>query len=629
MLRRMLEYFERELQHVRGSAGEFAADFPKIAERVGLDKFKCQDPYVDRLLEGLAYLSARVQFKLDSEFPRFTQGLFETVLPQYLSPTPSMAIVQFQPDLADGSLAEGRVVPRDTSLKARSAKNEQTGCEYRTSDAVRLLPLTLEQAAYHTQDLPSLGLPAQATPVRAALRLRLNATAGLTFDAIRLDSLRLHIRGAEGQAMRIYEQLLAQARAIVVRPAARPVKDQRVVPGPGAVRRVGFETHQAVLPVCTRTFEGYRLLREYFAFPERFMFVDLCGLDEASRAFETAELDLFVLLRQADPQLENAISAANFALHACPAINLFRKRCDRIPVTDRLPEFRVDPDRTLPVDFEVYQVDEVEGYSTGVEKLQDFRPFYRATDLDDRSAQAYFTVHRRPRTLTTKQKLGGHRTAYPGTEVWIALTDAQGAPYRPELRELGVSAWCTNRDLPLDMPVGQGASDFTVEGGMKVRCLGMPRPPRPSYAEGDFAWRLVSHLSVNYLTLVDTDQRQGAAALRDLLRLYVELAGDSGQRRGADGSMRQVEGLRSVSSAPITRRLPLPGPIAFARGLEVVLTFDEAGFGGSGAFLLGAVLDEFFSRYVSINSFTETVVRTLERGEIMRWPARMGKRPMI
>nr|MCU0808986.1 type VI secretion system baseplate subunit TssF [Candidatus Contendobacter sp.] len=206
-------------------------------------------------------------------------------------------------------------------------------------------------------------------------------------------------------------------------------------------------------------------------------------------------------------------------------------------------------------------------------------------------------------------------------EVYLSLVDADEAPYRGNLRQLAVTTLCTNRDLPLHMPVGLGQTDFTLASGAPVRavrCLAGPTKPRPSHAQGDTAWRLISHLSLNYLSLADTDARQGAVALRELLALYGDLA-EAAVRK-------QIDGVNSVQAVPVTRRAPIPGPIAFARGLEVTVNLDEAAFEGSGIFLLGSVLEQFFAKYASINSFTETVVKSTERGEIIRWPARIGRR---
>jgi type VI secretion system protein ImpG len=225
--------------------------------------------------------------------------------------------------------------------------------------------------------------------------------------------------------------------------------------------------------------------------------------------------------------------------------------------------------------------------------------------------------------MSQRQRTRGPRSSYIGSETWVAIVDAAEAPYRHGLRQLGLNVWCTNRDLPLAMPLGVGKTDFILDNGgplQAIRVLAGPSQPFPSFAEGSVAWRLINQLSLNYLSLIDNDAGQGpghgALALRELLSLYCHPLDSIGQR--------QVEGVRSITSKTITRRMPTPGPITFGRGLQIAVTMDDAAFEGAGAFVLGAVLSHFFAQYVSINAFTETVVRTVGRGEIMRWPARGG-----
>jgi len=227
--------------------------------------------------------------------------------------------------------------------------------------------------------------------------------------------------------------------------------------------------------------------------------------------------------------------------------------------------------------------------------------------------------------LSETEKLSGKKSSYGGTELFLSLVDANSAPYRPDLRELGIKARCTNRHLPIQMAVGVGRTDFTMGLNAPVnsiRCITGPTLPKPSPTEGRFFWRLISHLSLNYLTLVDSAKGdEGAAGLRELLSLYIE----ENDRLAS----RQIDGLLTVKSRPIVRRVKAPGPISFARGLEISLTFDETAFEGTGVFMLGAVLEQFFAKYVSLNSFTETVIRTKQRGEIIRWPTRMGIRQIL
>ena len=619
---RLLEYYNRELQHLRERGGEFAREFPKIAGRLGLEGFECADPYVERLLEGFSFLAARVQLKMDAEFPRFTQHLLEIVYPDYLAPTPSMVVARFQPDPTEGALEQGFLIPRGSSLHSQLGKGEQTPCEYRTAHDVTLWPLELREAHYFAGKEPvaQLELPA-LSKVRAGIRLRLRTTLpGLAFNKLALTQLPLYLHGSEVVPARLYEQLLSNVVMMVVRPGQRPAPWHEIVAQP-QIRRLGFEDDQALLPYAPPSFQGYRLLHEYFSFPQRYLFVELGGLGSAVRRCTDSELEVLILLDRADPALENVVSANHFALFCAPAVNLFPKRADRIHLSDRVFEHHLIPDRTRPMDFEVHHITGVTGIGAEGEE-QEFLPFYASHDrIGQRLERSYYTQRRLPRLLSRQQLRDGPRSSYVGSEVFLSLVDADEAPYRGSLRQLAVTTWCSNRDLPLLMPIGRGDTDFTLASGAPVgavRCLAGPTRPRPSHAHGDTAWRLISHLSLNYLSLIDSDARQGAVALRELLALYGDLA--------EMATRRQIDGVHSVRATPVTRRAPIPGPIAHARGQEVTVVLDEAAFEGVGIMLLGAVLEQFFAKYASINSFTETVVRSTERGEIIRWPARIGRR---
>jgi type VI secretion system protein ImpG len=617
----LIKYYSQELQHLREMGGEFAREFPKIAGRLGLENLECADPYVERLMEGFSFLAARVQMKIDAEFPRFTQHLTELVYPHYLAPTPSMAIVRIQPDLSNSGLAEGVTIPRGSALRSVLDKTGSTRCEYRTAHDLTLWPLEIAEAKLFTHS-GSLGGTDIALPpgVKAGLRLRLRATGGLKISQLKLDRLSLYLRGAEGMPARIHECLLSSAVGVVVIPARRPVSWHAQLHA-SAVKHVGFAENEALLPVSRQSFQGYRLLQEYFAFAQRFMFVAIDGLQSAFRRCAETEVEVIVLLNRADPLLEQALDASNFALYCTPAVNLFSRRTDRIALSDEQFEYHVVADRTRPMDFEIYQIEDVIGYGSGTVAEQRFEPFYHARDLGaSYQANAYYQMRREKRLQSTRQQERGPRTNYLGSETFIALVDAANAPFRGDLRQLGLRVLCTNRDLPLMMPVGVGAADFMldVEAPIEsVRCVSGPSRPLASYAHGAVAWRLLSHLSLNYASLLDNNEQEGARSMRDLLSLYCPTDDAATQR--------VIEGVRSIDSRSITRRLPRPGPIVFGRGLEVTLTLDEAAFEGSGAFLLGAVLAHFFAQYVSINSFAETVVRTSTRGEIKRWPARSGQ----
>jgi len=622
---RLLYYYNRELQHIREMGGEFAKEYPKIAGRLGLETFECADPYVERLIESFSFLAARVQLKVDAEFPEFTQHLLDIVYPHYLSPTPSMMVVQFNPDLAESALADGFEIPKNSVLRSLLGKGEQTVCEYRTAHSTTLWPLEITKAEFVTNTSSYVVMdPKRLKDAKSAIRLRLRATAGTTFNKIALDRLAIFLRGSDELPMKIYEQIFANTVGILIRPV-KDNADWHVLLDKNSIKRTGFEDEEALLPYGARSFHGYRLLHEYFAFPQRFMFFELTKLRSALNQCEDKDIEILILFNQLDRSLEEVVNEQNFALHCSPAINLFPKRADRIHLNNRDWEFHIVPDRTRPMDFEVHSVTEAIGIGTSAEHEQEFLPFYAANEtIRHEEKRAYYTLHRVPRLLSEKQKRKGTRSSYIGSETYISLVDANEAPYRSDLRQLAIKTLCTNRDLALHMAIGKSKTDFTMEASApveSVRCVAGPSAPKPSHAEKDDAWRIISHLSLNYLSLIDNDEKKGAAALRELLSLYGDLS-EAHIRK-------QIDGVLSISTKSAIRRVPIPGPITFGRGLEITVTLDEAAFEGLGVFLLGAVLDEFFAKYVSINSFTETVIKTTERGEIMRWPVRIGLRHIL
>ena len=627
---RLLRYYESELKFMREMGGEFAAEFEKIgAGRLGIERLACADPYVERLLEGFSFLAARVQLKLDAQFPRFSQHLLEMVYPNYLAPTPSMAVVQFVPDAAGGTPPDGLAVPRGTVLRSRIIKGEQTACEYRTAHELRIWPIAITEAEYLPSPgaLGALGVP-DLPGAQAGLRLRIQTTGGVKLAKIPLDRLALHLRGGENLPGRLYEQMVVNRIALVVRPVARSAPWQDVVAGTH-IRPLGLDDREALLPASRWGFQGYRLLAEYFACPERFLFVELGGLARSVQRCEAEELlEIIVVLDRRESMLERVVDASNLALFCTPAVNLFTRDKCRVQVDPGGVEYHVVPDRTRPRDFEVYGVSHATGYDASGQKAREFRPFYSLHDRHEAGeGAAYFALRREPRRLGIRDRRSGPRSHYVGSEVFLSLTDPWAGPYQEDIHQLELTMSCTNRDLPFHMEVGQGSTDFTLESGLpveSVRCLVGPTRPRGSAAEGEVAWRLISQLSLNYLSLLDAPDSHGGSAIRELLRLY----GDAQDTR----VQRQIDGIRSVTGRQVVDQVPqVPGeaPMTFARGVEVTVVGDDAAFQGGGIVLLGTVLEEFFARYVTINSFTKMVLQTVERGEVMRWPARIGRRHAI
>ena len=623
MDKQFLQYYNQELQFIRELSGEFAKQHPGVAGRLSLDPEGasiCPDPYVERLLEGFAFLTARIQQKLNAEFPRFIQGLLETIYPDYLCPLPSMTIVQFQPDLSDPGLAEGFSVKRGSKIQSNLGKGDRTRCIFTTSHDLKLFPISIEKAKYCTHDLGSLQLPNE-TSARAGMHIQLRSHAGTTFSELPMDSLDFYIRGEGNTPDAVVEQIFAQSSCVYVRDAD-DASSSLVALKETCLEQVGFSEDEALLPYSPRSFVGYRYLREYFALPKRFNFFRIKGLREAFNACSGSLLDIIILFKKKEDSLEDQIDKDVFHLFCTPAINLFSKKLNRLEIKDRFNEYHTIPDRTRPLDFEIYQIKSVTGIGQMSNEKVPIEPFYRATDRSEYS-RFYYSVNRKPRVISARERRFGQRSSYSGSEVYISFVDAECAPCQPDLKELAFEAICSNRHLPMSMPRGVGRTDFdSDESGpwQSIRCLEDPTIPRPSFAEGEMGWRIVSHLSQNYFSLVDSDNG-GAVALRDLLRLYSEMH---------EGHLlKQIEGVKSVSLRKVIKRVVCEGPIAFVRGLEISLSFDESEFSGTGIFILGLILQEFFAKHVSINSFTETVILSEQRGEVMRWPAKIGQQPII
>jgi len=646
MSNRFYDYFEAELAHLRTSAVEFAREHPAVAGRLDLSagKIPCEDPYVERLLEGFAFLSARVQLKLESEFPRFTQTLLEVACPHLLGPTPSMAIVKFSPLLSNPDLVPGFTIPRGTALHSRPVRDDHSTCEFRTAHDVVLWPVELVEARYVTREIGELRLP--EAPVRqrprGALYLRFSVHANLLASKLEcLDSLPIFLTGVAGG--RLFEQLHAQASCMAVRPVRRDLAQPQdpVWVTNGAVAPLGYDPAEALLPNDARAFQGYRLLQEYFALPQRFHFAKLQGLRAALSACDTREFEVVLLFNKEDVQLDGRVDVNSLSLFTTPAINLFSRPADRIFVTNRVHEHHVIVDRTRPLDFEVYSVGEVSGFSEDGGYWKTFQPFFAsaAMDASDAKIPAYFATHRSPRHLTEAERRAGRsRRSYTGSEVYISLVDSTCRPADVPIAQLGVDVWATNRDLPIDLGGGQAnktVSDFDLDVSAPITgisCLVGPTVPRPSRAEGQTAWSLISHLSLNYLSLCDSSPSSegkifasgaavGPVAFRELLRLY----GDP----QSDEHHKQIRGVRGITSRPLVQPISGGGVITFVRGLQIDVTLDDEGFSGLGVYTLGSVLDQFFARYVTINSFTKTVLHTSERGEIARWNTQLGQRPTI
>ena len=620
---RLLRYYNQELRYLREMGAEFAREFPKIAGRLGMESMEVADPYVERLIEGCAFLAARVQLKQDAEFPQLAQRLIEMISPNLAAPIPSMLVARIK-CANDPNLVNGFRIPRGSALIGAETSLSRTRCEFRTAQDVVLTPIRVAGAEYFLSaaDLGLTNLPLPERP-RSGVRLKLELPAGLAFSQLKIGALRFFIGGLPDVALRLHELMVGASVGLLAGAASRSADAPRQFLARSHVRAAGLGDEEAMLPVTLRGLAGTRLLQEYFAFPQRFLFIDIDGLGASFAKTSGNTFEIVLLFNRYVGQLEGAVEADNFQLHCVPAINLFERRADRLHLDDGATAYHIVPERTASLDYEVFDILGVRGFRESSEEVE-FLPLFAAPQAEPSVDRGYYSAVREPRLASDRGKRDGPRSGYIGTEVFLSLVDSREVPYRGVLRQLGVQVRCTNRDLPLFIPTGQAQGELILNITAPIEAIHIaagPSRPQSAMREGAIAWRLLGLLSLNYLSLLETDPEKGAMTLREILSLFAI---------GADvGLKRQIEGVRSIGVKPVVRRHPLAGPIAFSRGLEIRVTVDDLSFEGGSAILLGSVLHQYFARHVSMNSFAQTVLSSLTRGDVMTWTPRLGARAVL
>jgi type VI secretion system protein ImpG len=622
------EYYLSELGFIRGMVDEFARKHSGIADRLLIEPGAggpYKDPHVERLIESFAMLTARVRMRLDDDYPELTDGLLGMLYPHYLAPIPSATVVQFALDPDQSGAERGVQVPRHTMLNATQLVHG-VRCRFRTAYPVSLWPIEVSAVDVVPVRENERGMPAGA---QAAIRISLRAVGGRPLSESKIPSLTFFLDGDTAISHRVYEELFRNPLGVILRrPPASPGEPAvEVFIKASHVRPLGFEENEGLLEYPSTAHLGYRLLQEYFAFPIKFMFFEVSGLKDAPEAGQT--LEIIIPLDRPPRDLAGKLRPEHFKLGCTPAVNLFPMQADPQPMDGTTTEIPVVPDRRSPRGFEVYAIQEV-GSTVAGGRRRTFRPFYALHHNErDPAATPYWHAERRP--STTKDD--------DGTDVSLTLVDRsrQNMPVAGEV--LHVSCLCTNRDVAAGLSsIGDARGDFRVEGKAAIgRVAALRIPSRtirsPHRREGQ--WRLVSHLSLNYLSLssdkstaygtaVNGQGAEGAStslrALREILSLY-DFADTQANRD-------QIAGLTGVTTRRALRALPGPWGTSHVSGLEVTIELKRTA--NASALLFASVLERFFALYVSVNSFTETVAKASgEEQPLKRWPPRTGDTPLL
>ena len=609
----LLLYYERELTYLRRMGAEFGAKYPKIAARLQLEPTKCDDPHVERLLEGVAFLNARLHRRLDDDLPELSEALLDVLYPLHVRPVPSLSVVEVELDPELGKLPGGFRVPRGAELRSRPVQG--MACRFRTCYDTVLWPATVGAVEWVAAERAAAGV--RVASVAGALRLELRALPGMTLGQVTLDDLRLHLAGDSLVTDTLYELLANNVARVVVRDPDQPSRAPEVLSAE-ALRAAGFGEREALLPLPRRTLAAHRLLQELFVLPQKFHFLDLTGLGGALRALgcgPRAEVSVLVTpFERAERRaaLELGLSASVVRLGCTPVVNLFAQTAEPILLSERQLEYLVVPDARRRLEVETWSVDEVTAFSPGGAPPRPVAPLYAHRHGVADQGTVFWHGVRRP---------SGWRTDR-GTDVYLSFADLSGGVRAPDSEVVSCALTCFNGELPSRLPFGvDERGDFElVSGGpvRRVRCLIKPTAVVQPPLGKSLLWRLVSALSINHLSLVEA----GRDALQELLRLH--------NAGGGAGGERQIQGLVDVRSAPAFARVAGEQGIAFARGRRVEVTLDEEQFPGGGAFLFASVLERFLALSASMNSFTQLAVSSRQRRRVVReWAPRSGWRTLV
>ena len=637
---------------------EFAAQYPKIASRLALDTTDIPDPYVERLLEGVSFLTARTQLKLDAEYPRFVQRILEVVYPDFINQKPAAAIVNLEPTNQYNADVIN-LLERGKILRSLPIDEFKVSCPFSVTKTTEILPLRIEKAKYTDSigylpnTLPALK-QSSGKKVQSALRLDFSLSVPGACSEMLPDELSIFLGTELSKSSSLLFLLASECVGVICHSYENP--KQWHYPLPTTPEHRGFREDEALLFNLDKSVSAFRIMQEYSRLPEKFLFISQKNIKQAIQqaekqghlpkvpehlediindkgvnkkiiTYRKRYFSLSFLFSNKIPELTELIGVDDFSVNAVPVVNLFRKKSSRFPVNIQDQEHHVVIDRTQPLNYEVYSIEQVKGFDTNNLQTVVFSPMYKAPDIglfpEAQTQHAYFSARRADRVPSENSAKNGFRSSYLGSEVFLSLANNQNYAFNSNVQHLSVDAWCTSRDLPLIMP-RDGESDFLIEGFLPVKSIKLISKltrPQEAVSEDRTLWSFLNQLSLNYLSLLNTDKEDAPVALKELLTVFVSSESDLLKK--------QIESIIRVETSIINKVVRHYGVAAPIRGINITVTLDEAQLGGVHPFLFGSVLNHYFRRLVSINSFVQLRIDTLQQGHIATWPSEIGERMII
>lgn len=637
---------------------EFAAQYPKIASRLALDTTDIPDPYVERLLEGVSFLTARTQLKLDAEYPRFVQRILEVVYPDFINQKPAAAIVNLEPTNQYNADVIN-LLERGKILRSLPIDEFKVSCPFSVTKTTEILPLRIEKAKYtdsigYLPNTLSALKQSSSKKVQSALRLDFSLNVPGACSEMLPDELSIFLGTELSKSSSLLFLLASECVGVVCHSYENP--KQWYYPLPTTPEHRGFREDEALSFNLDKSVSAFRIMQEYSRLPEKFLFISQKNIKQAIQqaekkghlpkvpehleeivndkgvnkkiiTYRKRYFSLSFLFSNKIPELTELIGVDDFSVNAVPVVNLFRKKSSRFPVNIQDQEHHVVIDRTQPLNYEVYAIEQVKSFDTNNLQTVVFSPMYKAPDIglfpEAQTQHAYFSARRADRVPSENSAKNGFRSSYLGSEVFLSLANNQNYAFNSNVQHLSVDAWCTSRDLPLIMP-RDGESDFLIEGFLPVKSIKLISKltrPQEAVSEDRTLWSFLNQLSLNYLSLLNTDKEDAPVALKELLTVFVSSESDLLKK--------QIESIIRVETSIINKVVRHYGVAAPIRGINITVTLDEAQLGGVHPFLFGSVLNHYFRRLVSINSFVQLRIDTLQQGHIATWPSEIGERMII
>lgn len=607
LLNMLRQYYERELTAMHGLNTAFANEFPAQAGLLGMEGGHCDDPHIERFAQATALSNARTAKLIDDNDRKVTEALLNTNYAHYLQPFPGTGVACADKQAAMATMTEPMVISRGTMLSVKMPN--APACMFQTVFPVALTPVVLTKVKFHGVDKLPPSLP-PAVGVTAGLHIDLESkAANLTIAQLKLDALRVFIDAEQSLCATTRDVLFMHTQAAWIALEDGSMIALKAVP----IRQVGFATDEALIPYPASSHQAYRLLTEYFAYPEKFNFFDIdlaaltphlpCGCRRFSLRLGMAG----VPADSHTARTLGALSSKNFVLGCTPVVNLFKRAACPINLTHTTSDHELMPDGSPAAAYDIFSVDKVSTIqqSRNGPILTEFRRYYslRHGEAGGRAGR-YYLIRRDPIKALSD----------PGHETRIALVDLDLNPLSVPDASVSIDLTCTNRDLPSRLRCGAAAGELTLEqagGGHPLRFL---RTPIPSYRfSAHDHWRLISHLSLSHCALAP----DGLIRLQETLTLY-DLPQSAVSRR-------QIAGITGLDQRSTRAWMREDGHSSITHGLAVRVTLDEDAFAGTGIHLFAAVLDHFFALYVHMHSFTQLTILSHASGkELIRCQPRSG-----